>query len=128
MLKELDDFDWGEVFGDVGCASNQQKVRAALGFTGSTERFTREDVVEIRHITNGENDGEDWRAVGRLIDGRWFFVDGWCDYTGWDCRSGTSAYVSDSYDNLVRWGLGASEREHWGIVLPDHAPKKRRRY
>lgn len=114
MLQELEGYDWKEAFGEVG-SENRMSPRATLGFSGSLDIFTREDVEEIRHITVGENDEEHWRIAGRLKDGRWFYVDGWCDYTGWDCQSGIAAFLADSYENLTRWGLGREERDLWDV-------------
>lgn len=48
------------------------------------ENFTREDVAEVIHQHNGENDEEPWVAVFRLKDGRFAGLSAWCDYTGWD--------------------------------------------
>ena len=91
MLKQLDNYDWWEAFKYAGeppeypslfdeCSSPQS---AFPGDEVSLARFTREDVVEIIGISEGENDGDDWVVCGRLRDGRWFSVRAWCDYTGW---------------------------------------------
>jgi hypothetical protein len=46
--------------------------------------FSRWDVEEVYSADDGENDGPNWVCYGRLQDGRYFFVDAGCDYTGWD--------------------------------------------
>lgn len=64
--------DWAYVFGEQSGASI-----APVG-------FTRADVAELYHATSeGERGDEAWAAAGRLADGRYFVVSGWCDYTGW---------------------------------------------
>jgi len=42
-----------------------------------------EIVLEIR----GCNDDADWHWIVRRCDGGYAYIAGWCDYTGWDCRS-----------------------------------------
>lgn len=53
-------------------------------FNWSDQGFKPEDVVYIVKAIEGENDGADWEMVGRLKDGRWFYIHAGCDYTGWD--------------------------------------------
>jgi hypothetical protein len=70
-----DDYDWKEAFGFAG------NVRTAMGC--STEPFGIDDVAEVLHSDEGENDGDSWIMAGKLNDGRYFFLSAWCDYTGW---------------------------------------------
>lgn len=51
---------------------------------------------ELYGISEGENDGQPWMCYGLLKDGRYFYLEAWCDYTGWDCQSGGSVTVADS--------------------------------
>ncbi|HEU5394696.1 MAG TPA: hypothetical protein VFV36_07815 [Candidatus Methylomirabilis sp.] len=44
-------------------------------------------VVELRLEKQGERDGDDWIWQLRFEDGSRWRATGWCDYTGWDCRS-----------------------------------------
>lgn len=76
MLKELDTYDWGEVFK----YANPEPV---MDEEIDCSSFTREDVAEILYQDDGYNDGESWIMVGRLKDKRYFFISAWCDYTGW---------------------------------------------
>ena len=78
MLKELDNYDWNEVF---KYAANPEP--AAPGVVVDCAAFSREDVVKLYGIVEGENDGPDWIAYGRLRDGRYFSIAAGCDYTGW---------------------------------------------
>ena len=45
--------------------------------------FNMDDVAEVLHAHEGMNDGEDWLCVVLLKDGRYAYVEAWCDYTGW---------------------------------------------
>lgn len=77
MLTILEDYDWEEVF----------KYATPSGVLPmsiiDTSPFTREDVVYIAGIEEGENDAYDWILYGMLNDGRWFYLQAGCDYTGW---------------------------------------------
>jgi uncharacterized protein (TIGR02996 family) len=76
--KELDDYDWGEAFeyAREPSATPPDNPTPAGG-------FRREDVRQILHRRDGENDTEDWVVVGELWDGRFFVLRAHCDYTGW---------------------------------------------
>jgi hypothetical protein len=58
--------------------------------------FDMEDIARMIAVSEGENDGESWRWVVQLKDGRYVFIEGWCDYTGWDCQSGASVTFSET--------------------------------
>lgn len=51
-------------------------------------------LVELVSLQEGDRDGPHfiWKCTFRVNYGtrrlRSFIVDGWCDYTGWDCQSG----------------------------------------
>lgn len=89
------------------------------GFTGSTEPFTLDEIVEVIAVSEGENDGPDWLAAFRLQDNRLIFVNAGCDYTGWDCRSGACSVVAATLDELIRWGMSPEQRERLGLTLAD---------
>jgi hypothetical protein len=111
MLKELDDYDWSEVFGE-GCGGNCTPIQPqrAPGFTGSGETFSREDVKKIAGMVEGERDEKDWVVFGQLKDGRWFVARGGCDYTGWDCYASNSGDVAATKKDIIRLGLTSDER------------------
>lgn len=44
---------------------------------------TREEVAEVLAAKEGSRGGSEWLMLGRLKDGRYFFVKASCDYTGW---------------------------------------------
>jgi hypothetical protein len=65
--------------------------------------FNVEDIKKVLAVWEGENDGDDWRWVLELNDGRYVFLQGGCDYTGWDCQSwATSEYDTDPYKSAER--------------------------
>lgn len=107
MLKQLDDDDWKEAFGYAGepgtCGSPD--IRATPISNVSVAPFTREDVAEIFAMEEGENDGPSWVIAGRLNDGRYFYLEAGCDYTGWDCRAGGSASVASSKEELISFAM-----------------------
>ena len=76
MLPELDICDWEEVF-------KYATPDSVVGESVDTTPFSRDDVVQILHSEEGENDGPDWIVAGILQDGRYFVLRAGCDYTGW---------------------------------------------
>ncbi len=57
------------------------------------QSFTIEDVNKVLAIIEGENDGPDWHWILLLNDGRYIYLRGGCDYTGWDCQSSAAHVV-----------------------------------
>ena len=112
-MEVLDGYDWREAFefgGDV--------ERVPPGSTISNEAVKREDVVEVLAVDEGENDEAAWIVVGKLADARWFALEAWCDYTGWDCQAGGRAYVAATQDEIVRFGLDNDQRKRLNLNLP----------
>ena len=70
-----EDYDWQEAF------KYGADIRTATGCGNAP--FVLDDVEEIIASDEGMNDEESWIAVGKLNDGRYFFLSAWCDYTGW---------------------------------------------
>ena len=98
-----DDYDWKEAF------VYANTIRTATGC--AKDPFTMDDVAEVLKASPGENDGPSWMMTGTLKDGRFFFLDAGCDYTGWDCQAGGDAQVADTLDNLIRFGMTEDARE-----------------
>lgn len=119
MLKELDDYNWAEVFGEGGGGNCTAIEPSRLPTDKDTplHTFSREDVAIIRGQAEGENDGPDWVVWGQLKDGRWFVARGGCDYTGWDCHAGNSGNVASSEADIIRFGMSEGERERFGTPL-----------
>lgn len=106
-----EDYDWKEAF---VFTSN---IRTATGCDKAS--FDIDDVQDVIAADCGENDGDSWMMVGKLKDGRFFFLDAWCDYTGWDCQSGGDAQVANTLENLKRYGMTEEARGRLNLLLAD---------
>jgi hypothetical protein len=114
IVEALDNYDWCEAF-----SVSDEPEHALPSGSCALGKPTRDAVAEIIHLVEGENDGPSWLLVCRLKDDRYLFLDAWCDYTGWDCRSSGSMTVASNLADLLRYGLGNEHRERLGIVLSD---------
>lgn len=116
---ELDDYNWREAFGYAGeegtCAGGGHSPSRVEGATCSEDPFSRADVAVVLGSTYGEHDGAQWEIAGVLFDGRWFYLNAGCDYTGWDCHAGGQAWVADDKDSLIQFGIPAETRDVWKI-------------
>jgi hypothetical protein len=121
MLKELEGYDWGCAFeyaggpAEYGSYGSADLRRANPVGNVSLDPFGREDVVKIAGIVEGMNDEAPWECLGKLKDGRWFFLSAGCDYTGWDCQAGGSATVARTKAELIKFGLTDSEKTRLGV-------------
>ena len=70
------------------------------------EEFTVENIDKVLAVWEGENDGDDWRWVLRLNDKRTVFLQGGCDYTGWDCQSWAKHVFVEKIDDVIRMAKG----------------------
>lgn len=95
--------DWAEVFGEDSSGETTQDVESLDGTP--TSLVLRTDIAQVLASANGENDGDDWLGVFILKDGRYLAAQGWCDYTGWDCRGGNQLTVASSLGSLIETGL-----------------------
>lgn len=68
-------------------------LAAALGHNGLSDKC--ETIQSVALTIEGENDGASWHWIVRLTNGKWAYVTGGCDYTGWDCQSGCD-WVGDA--------------------------------
>lgn len=120
LAEMREDYDWIEAFGFAGqpSAYNGPDIRRAHPTEQDTSLapFTLDDVVSIDALAEGENDEESWLAMGTLKDGRWFLLDAWCDYTGWDCQAGGTATVAPDRETLVTLGTTPEQRQRLGIA------------
>lgn len=117
MLKELDDYDWCEVFGEGSGNTSAIKPTRIPGEKCSLDSFGRKDVAEILGISEGERDESDWMIWGKLKDGRFFVVTAGCDYTGWDCRAWNDGNVAETKENLIQFAMSDAERSRFGLSL-----------
>ena len=67
--------------------------------------LSKDDVAEEIHYWSSADefgwDGESVQIVSRLKDGRWVYIEGACDYTGWDCQAGAEAWYASSEAELL---------------------------
>lgn len=118
MLKELDDWDWAEVFGfcgEEGSANNRVLPQPCVGYNGKIKPVSRKDVKRIIAMEEGENNGETWVGVFKLKDGRYLFVEAGCDYTGWDCQAGGSSWIGSSLEQIINFGMTQDARDRLKI-------------
>lgn len=62
-----------------------------------------DEIEQVLAVWEGENDGDNWRWVVKRSNGEFWFIDGGCDYTGWDCQSWLSMVQMGSLDDLVQF-------------------------
>lgn len=86
----------------------------AFGFCS----FSNDAIDLIITTDEGWNDGDPWLAVGTLKSGEYFFLTAWCDYTGWDCRSGGHSEQAPTLEHLIRFCMGDEDRQRLGYTLP----------
>lgn len=63
--------------------------------------FRVEDIANIHAEVPGQNDEDYWYWVIELKDGRFVLTSAWCDYPGWDCRSGGESQVAKSAEDAA---------------------------
>lgn len=63
--------------------------------------FSVDDIDRVLAVWEGENDGDSWRWILALNNGKFVFMDGWCDYTGWDCQSGAMSVITDTVEEAL---------------------------
>lgn len=121
MKEELDDYNWKEVFSAAGVETGSNGIDLTRAIPTDTvtslEPFGCDDVAEILHKEEGDNDGPDWIIVVKLKDGRFAYLEGGCDCTGWDCQSSCSAQVAATYEEIVRFGCSESARTRFNIEI-----------
>ena len=115
LEKMREDYDWKAAF---GFCSTPGHISPVVGSDAKRDFFGIGDVTQIVASSEGCNDGDNWVMVGKLSDGRYFFLDAWCDYTGWDCQSGGSVIVSLDLSDLWQFGLTDSARDRLGKEPP----------
>lgn len=89
----------------------------SIDMVASVERYA------ISHNGSNWEPGDDGGTelslfvVGTLVDGRWFGVEAWNDYTGWGCQDGSDAYVGATEDDVVAHGLTNDARSALGYPV-----------
>lgn len=107
---EWSEHDWHEVMGNGYIEVDVRDV----GGGPSEWRPTLEEVVKV-HAMAVKNyaDGEPtYYALIELTGGRWAAVEGWHDYTGWDCQAGCTWNVASTRDDAWLLGFGDEARDY----------------
>lgn len=85
---DLDGYGFGESFGGAGEEGHYMSggipERAGVVGEANGEPFTRMDVAYVIAYVDGEPDEDSWMCIVELHDGRFGYVEGGCDYTGFD--------------------------------------------
>lgn len=77
------------------------------------QSFTVDDIEVVLAVWEGENDGDDWRWILQLKDGRFVFLQGGCDYTGWDCQSSAvSIFADTAIDATIYASTGTNDKRY----------------
>lgn len=71
--------------------------------------FNKEDVEEILACSPGEADGDHWYYIVKLKDGKFGYVTGSCDYSGWGCQEDGDGKIADTLIEAVNY----AERYEW---------------
>lgn len=75
-------------------------------------------ITEVYACDDGANDGPNWIAVAKMVDGQYVYITAGCDYTGWDCIAGGFAEYYGSLESACsKMTLGDSERDRLGPQL-----------
>lgn len=76
----------------------------------NTDLYGIEDILTIHAEVAGHNDEDHWHWIIELKNGLFVWTDAWCDYTGWDCRSGGESQTASTAEDAA---LLAPEKEEW---------------
>ena len=79
-------------------------LQAAIEYNPQND-FNFLDIVRVIAVWEGENDGDSWRWIVALKSGRFAYLIGGCDYTGWDCQSWLSSVVADNAEAATSIGF-----------------------
>lgn len=100
----FEDYNWSEAWS----IANFSKARNDSNV--STEVFEINDIEVIISSDEGCNDGDNWIMIGKVKDGRFFFLSAGCDYTGWSCQAWNNSFIDNSIEDLIRYGMDDSDR------------------
>ena len=83
------------------------------------ETFKSEDIKKVVAVHEGENDAEDWIWIIELRPPTTYaFLQGWCDYTGWDCQSDAISLLGATPLIALEAGMIMAQEEWHRIVSP----------
>lgn len=117
-------YDWDSVFafagdpkGDRGNANGSQ-AHPVQGLDREPMRIHRAHVTKIHAQYEGENDGASWEMLFSFTtpagEDLYGYVTAGCDYTGWDCQAGGSAFFGETLAEVLIFGVG--DTTHMDLV------------
>jgi hypothetical protein len=93
----------------------------------NSQSFDLPDIEKVLAVWEGENDEDDWRWIIKVTvscakknGGRFVYLQGGCDYTGWDCRSSANSQFTKTKKQaleLSKTGLGWSKNDESVYLL-----------
>lgn len=92
MLPGSEDYWNGYEFGELLAERFPNEAPEDLGYalTYHGAPLKDEEILSVEMIREGYNDGPSWFWEITFSNRQVFILEGWCDYTGWDCQSGTT--------------------------------------
>lgn len=100
-------YDFKETLNGVGI--DRSEVKKVVAAYGVTEESCCDDC------------GGEWSGGFLLLlrSGKYVFMTGWCDYTGWGCQDGTERHDYDVKPDLATLDQGYGKKKEWETSLPD---------
>lgn len=77
----------------------EYELLTCLAYNG--QEFEIDDIVKVLAISEGARDGDAWGWLLQLTDGRIAYLQGGCDYTGWDCQSWADAWFYSTPEEAI---------------------------
>ena len=74
-------------------------LKACLQY--NPQSFTVDEIENVLAVWEGENDGDDWRWILSMKNGKYMFLQGGCDYTGWDCESDAWSIETETPEEAI---------------------------
>lgn len=84
-------------------------------FCYAESEFSSDDVSDVIACDEGYNDGDSWVAIFLLNNGKFAYLNAWCDFTGWGCRSDGDVVIRDDLRTLVLNDVSEVDRVRLGF-------------
>jgi hypothetical protein len=63
--------------------------------------FDVDSIKKVLAVYEGERDADDWHWILELNNGKFVYLRGGCDYTGWDCQSWATSTICESAEEAL---------------------------
>lgn len=118
MLEELNSENWKQAFGFAGESDticSKCNFDSAIPNTDyNFESFSREDVYELYGIDEFEND---LICYGLLKDGRYFYLNSYCDCDGWSHTSTGVVMIGETKEEIEIFCLTESAKTRMNLLI-----------